>query len=124
MVKLASALVVDDSATQAKATAATLARAGYDPVLVATDWAECRAFLAVKAPDLVVLDVRMGGQMGADVMLPQLRRFPGCAESRFVLYSAIKPADLAAIAKRCNADGCIAKGNEEAFVSLCVRLVP
>jgi len=121
---VASALVVDDSSVQAKATAGTLAKAGYQPVLIATDWAECRSFLSLQAPDLVVLDVHMGGQMGADVMLPQLRRFPGCSGSRFVLYSAIKQADLAAIAKRCNADGFATKGDDSAFVGLCVRLAP
>lgn len=121
---MASALVVDDSASQARATAKVLAQAGYNPVLTATDWAECRSHLARSCPDLVVLDVHMGGQVGADVMLPQLRRIPGCERSRFVLYSGIKPNDLAAVAKRSAADGFAAKGNEEAFLSLCVRLVP
>ena len=121
---MSSALVVDDSSGQAKGTAALLARAGYDPVLVATDWAECRSLLSLHAPELVVLDVHMGGQVSADVMLPQLRRFPGCAQSRFVLYSAIKAQDLEAIAKRSSADGHVVKGAEEALVSLCVRLVP
>ncbi len=121
---MASALVVDDSASQAKATAAVLARAGYDPVLMATDWAECRSILALEAPELVVLDLHMGGQVGADIMLPQLRRFPGCSASRFVLYSAAKAHDLEAMAKRSSADGFAVKGDDEAFVNLCVRLVP
>ena len=119
-----SALVVDDSAAQAKATAALLEKTGYAPVRFATDWAECRAILHGHPPDLVVLDVHMGGQLGADVMLPQLRKIPGCADSRFVLYSAVKPQDLAAVATRCRADGHAVKGDEEAFVRVCVRLVP
>lgn len=121
---MASALVVDDSASQAKATAELLSRTGYAPVRVATDWAECRSLLAQRPFDLVVLDVHMGGQLGADVMLPQLRRIPGCADSRFVLYSALKAQDLEAIGKRCKADGHAVKGEEEAFVRICVRLVP
>ena len=121
---MASALVVDDSASQAKATAELLARTGYEPVRVATDWAECRALLAAEAADLVVLDVHMGGQLGADVMLPQLRRIPRCGDSRFVLYSALKPQDLEAIAARCKADGHAVKGDEETFVRVCVRVVP
>lgn len=119
-----TALVVDDSASQARSTAAALSRAGYAPVLVATDWAECRSHLAVEGPDLVVLDVHMGGQVSADVMLPQLKRFPGCENSRFVLYSALKPQDLDAIARRCGADGVAVKGHEDAFVKVCVDLVP
>jgi len=118
--------VVDDSVAQARSTAAALGRAGYKPIFVATDWAECRSHLSVDAPDLVVLDVHMGGQMSADVMLPQLKRFPGCAKARFVLYSALKPQDLAAIGRRCGADGVALKGqeHEDAFLKVCVDLVP
>jgi CheY-like chemotaxis protein len=121
---VARALVVDDSASQAKATAELLTLAGYAPVHVATDWPECRSSLAANAHDLVVLDVHMGGQLGADVMLPQLRRIPGCEGSRFLLYSALKTADLEAIARRCKADGHAVKGDPDAFVRVCVALVP
>jgi len=119
-----NALVVDDSAGQARATAALLSRAGYRPVRTATDWAHCRSQLTTEPAALVVLDVHMGGQVSGDVMVAQLRRMPGCASSRFILYSAMKQRDLEAVARRCGADAFVAKGDDNAFLTTCTRLVP
>jgi len=118
-----SAIVVDDSPAQARATAGLLARAGYRPARAASDWAQVRAFLAAEAADLMVLDVHMGGQVSGDAMVQQLRRLPGCSSIRIVLYSAMKPSDLQAVARRCGADAFVAKGDDNAFLTTCTRLV-
>lgn len=121
---MASALVVDDSASQALGLAAALTRAGYTPVHSAMDWAECRRALARTAPDLIVLDVTLPGMVSGDVMAMQLRRNPRCAGARLVLYSGLREHDLAVLAQRCGADAHLRKGDEAALVALCKRLVP
>jgi CheY-like chemotaxis protein len=115
---------VDDSPAQARTTAALLASVGYRPARSASDWARVRALLAEQPADLMVLDVHMGGQVSGDAMVPQLKRFPGCGAARIVLYSAIKSRDLEITGRRCGADAAVAKGDNNAFLSTCTRLVP
>jgi len=98
--------------------------AGYRPARSATDWVQAKEFLAREPASLLVLDVHMGGQLSGDVMIPQLKRIPGCESARVVLYSALKPRDLEAIGRRSGADAFIAKGDDNAFLKVCTRLVP
>jgi len=98
--------------------------AGYRPARSATDWAQARAFLAQEPASLLVLDVHMGGQVSGDAMIPQLKRIPGCGGARVVLYSALKLRDLEAIGRRSGADAVISKGDDDAFLATCSRLVP
>jgi hemerythrin len=119
-----SALVIDDSAAQARRVAALLAQAGYQPVHAAVDWTECRALLMQDAPALVVLDVQMAGMVSGDVMAMQLRRNPRCSNARFVLYSVMSYENLQALASRCGADAFLCKGDGSALVARCLELVP
>jgi hemerythrin len=119
-----SALVIDDSAAQARSVAALLAQAGYQPVHVAVDWAECRAVLTQETPALVVLDVQMTGMVSGDVMAMQLRRNPRCSNARFILYSGLTYKNLQALASRCGADAFLCKGDGSALVARCLELVP
>ncbi len=122
---MSCALVVDDSSVQVNNVAAALVRAGYGPVYVATDWAECRVALMKDAPDLIVIDIQMDGMVSGDVMVMQLRRNPRAAKARFVLYSGVvNTNELQVLASRCHADAFLVKGDDEALVKLCTELVP
>jgi CheY-like chemotaxis protein len=122
---VACALVVDDSPASARTVATELIQAGYFPVHVATDWAECRAALAKDPPpDLVVLDVQMVGMVNGDVMAMQLKRNPRCSGARFVLHSGLSLRDLEAMAKRCGADAFLQKSSQSKLAETCKALVP
>ncbi|HET6438426.1 MAG TPA: response regulator [Anaeromyxobacter sp.] len=116
-------LVVDDSLATAVGVAAQLTRAGYEPVQVATGWAQCRSALDHDAPALVILDVHMAGTSG-DILATQLKRDPRCAKTRIVLYSGSNVRDLQALARRCGADGFVQKTSGAPLVPICTRLVP
>lgn len=119
------ALVVDDSPASAHAVAAELAEAGYGPVHVATDWAECHQALTLDPPPaLVVLDVQMVGMVSGDVMAMQLRRNPRCAGARFLLYSGLSARDLEPLARRCGADAFLQKSRAAELGQACRLLVP
>ena len=62
-----SVLVIEDDPAVAQAIADVLADAGHHPVTVRT-LAEGRASLATEAPDLVVLDLTLAAEFGADLL--------------------------------------------------------
>jgi DNA-binding response OmpR family regulator len=117
-----SVLLIDDSLGQLAQMKAALEDAGYDPVVGAADWTECRHALARFSPALVIVDVQLPGNVSGDIMVLQLKRHPACRGSKFLFHSGAKERDLEAMAARSGADGYVKKGDLATLVA-CVQTV-
>ena len=67
-------LIVEDEAVVAADLAGKLERAGYRVVDIAADGEEALETAAAQLPDLVLMDIRLAGQIRADVSSEVLRR--------------------------------------------------
>lgn len=101
-------LIVDDSATVCSALRAYLSRvAGWASVVVAPDAGRALMLAVEHAPRAIVLDNRMPGGDGIEV-LPDLRRT--CPDALIVMHTSDDSLDLRERAVRLGADGVVAKG--------------
>lgn len=101
-------LIVDDNATVCAALRAYMSRvAGWPQVLVAPDAGRGLLLAAEHNPAAIVLDNRMPGGDGIEV-LPDLRRT--CPDALIVLHSSEDTVDLRDEAVRLGADGVVPKG--------------
>ena len=101
-------LIVDDNPTLCTALRDYMSRvAGWLHVLTAPDAGRALLLAAEHAPDAIVLDNRMPGGDGIEV-LPDLRRT--CPDAMIVLHSSDDTIDLLDEAVRLGADGVVAKG--------------
>jgi DNA-binding NarL/FixJ family response regulator len=100
-------LVVDDSPPVRAGVTSFLARAGWDTVLVAGDAGEGLALARSHQPAAIVLDNRMPGRLGIDV-LGELR--DACPTARIVMHSSDDTPDVQAVALRRGADAYVSKG--------------
>lgn len=98
-------LIVDDEESVRYVLAKELAALGYDPVVVASGQ-EALASLATQKFRLVMLDVKMPGMSGLEVLARLRGAHPGTA---VVMLSAIADTDIAAEALRLGADDYLTK---------------
>lgn len=116
-------LVVEDSPGQLARMIQLLRGAGHE-VVGAQDWAECRTTLHTTVPDLVILDVNLGGVQGGDVLAIQLKKHPQLRGARIAFHSACREGDLQVMTRRAGAAGYIVKGSsDEAFLRAVSRLL-
>ncbi len=106
--------MIDDSAAAVHAVMGPLQRVGHE-VFAAEDWYETRGILASTSPDLVLVDVQLGGQVSGDVLAMQLRRYPKLKSAKIVFHSASSKKDLDAWVKKTGIDGYIVKCDDQAF---------
>ena len=95
-------LVVEDDSTCADSLAKVLSSAGYD-IEVASDLAEARASLARGVPDLITLDLELGRDSGANLLV-ELRSAPQHRAIPVVLISGV-PFDHEEVKKLIRAFG-------------------
>jgi DNA-binding NarL/FixJ family response regulator len=101
-------LIVDDNPTVCAALRAYMSRvAGWSEVIVAPDAGRGLLLAAERAPAAIVLDNRMPGGDGIEV-LPDLRRT--CPDATIVMHSADDTTDLRDRAVELGADGLVPKG--------------
>ena len=101
-------LIVDDSAAVCSALQAYMSRvAGWEVVLTAPDAGRGLMLAAEHMPTAIVLDNRMPGGDGIDVLI-DLRR--ACPQARIVMHTSEDTIDLRAEAVRRGADAIIGKG--------------
>ena len=103
-------LVVDDSTFMLTFIRDHLTQAGYD---VVTRDQSIGAGVAIlrEQPDLVLLDVVMPALGGQDVVA-LVRRNPGLASTRILLFSDRSDEELGNLAKGCGADGYVRKSRK------------
>ena len=100
-------LVIDDSPVTLKLVAATLERAGYE-VRASSEVAGLRVAFGSWHPDLVLTDVDMPDLTGVE-LCKQLKASYDSAHLPVVLYSSRSDAELAELARACEADGFLSK---------------
>jgi len=110
------ALLVDDDASSLALLARWLERAGMR-VVESTDGAEALAIVAEREPDVVVLDIVLGG-MGGRETLERLRSNPDTSGVPVVCISASDPAEYG---EPRLADACLVKPLQEAPFVAAVR---
>lgn len=79
-------LIVDDAAFMRNVMKNTLARAGFHNILEAEKGSEAIELYGTEKPDLVILDIAMGGMSGLEV-LNELIKID--AEARIIMCSSI-----------------------------------
>lgn len=79
-------LIVDDAAFMRNVMKNTLARAGFHNILEAEKGSEAIELYRTEKPDLVILDIAMGGMSGLEV-LNELIKID--AEARIIMCSSI-----------------------------------
>lgn len=87
-------LIVDDSANFRNAAAAMLEGAGIEVVGLASDSAEAMRCCRELAPDVVLVDIDLGGESGFD-LAEQLDHTPGPHDPAVILVSTYAEQDLA-----------------------------
>jgi DNA-binding NarL/FixJ family response regulator len=101
-------LIVEDNAAVSSALHAYMSRvAGWPVVLTAPDAGRALVLAAQHEPIAIVLDNRMPGGDGIDV-LPDLRRT--CPTARIVMHTTEDTVDLRELAARLGADATVSKG--------------
>jgi DNA-binding NarL/FixJ family response regulator len=101
-------LIVDDNAAVCSALHAYMSRvAGWPEVLTAPDAGRGLMLAAERHPDAIVLDNRMPGGDGIDV-LADLRRT--CPRARIVVHTSEDTIDLRDRAQQLGADAVVMKG--------------
>jgi DNA-binding response OmpR family regulator len=99
-------LIVDDSSTIRSVLGRYLSGAGWQ-VVTAPDAGTGLLLAVAHQPSAIVLDNRMPGGDGIDV-LPDLRRT--CPDARIVMHTSDDAIDLRDSASRLGADGLVPKG--------------
>jgi CheY-like chemotaxis protein len=112
-------LIVDDQQAIGTALERLLRYAGHEAVAV-TGGAEAIAFLHIRKPKLVVLDVNMPEMDGFDV-LKQIRDHPELRDVRVMMYSADPTEHAREHAKKLGALDFVTKGTV-AFDTLVARI--
>jgi DNA-binding NarL/FixJ family response regulator len=101
-------LIVDDNAAVRSALSAYMSRvAGWQTVITATDAGRGLMLAAEHAPAAIVLDNRMPGGDGIDVLIDLRRACPG---ARIVMHTTDDSIDLRDEAVRRGADAIVSKG--------------
>ncbi|MDQ1695367.1 MAG: two-component system, OmpR family, response regulator VicR [Frankiaceae bacterium] len=101
-------LIVDDNAAVCSAVQAYMLRvAGWTVVLVASDAGGGLTLAAAHGPRAIVLDNRMPGGNGIEV-LAELRR--ACPDARIVMHTSEDTLDLRDRAEALGADAIVTKG--------------
>jgi DNA-binding NarL/FixJ family response regulator len=107
--RLRTVLIVDDSAVLRRTLASYLSHAGgWEAVLTASDAGSGLLLAAMHCPDAIVLDNRMPGGDGIDV-LHDLRRT--CPAARIVMHTTEDSSGLRERANELGADAVVAKGH-------------
>jgi len=104
-------LMIDDSPAAVHAVMGTLQRVGHE-FHSAEDWHETRGILSETLPDLVLVDVQLGGLVSGDVLAMQLRRYPKLKRAKIVFHSASSTKDLVRWVKKTGIDGYILKSDD------------
>jgi CheY-like chemotaxis protein len=94
-------LVVEDNELNSELIQALLTHYGFE-VIVARDAAECYEFLAHDRPDLVLMDVQLGGESGLDIT----RKLRSDVSTRDLPIVALTAYAMAGDAKRVIEAGC------------------
>jgi DNA-binding NarL/FixJ family response regulator len=106
-VEASTLLIVDDSPVVCTTLGTYLSRAGWHIVITAPDAGRGLLLAAEHEPAAIVLDNRMPGGNGIDV-LADLRRT--CPDARIVMHTSEDTIDLRDSAARLGADAVVAKG--------------
>jgi CheY-like chemotaxis protein len=101
-------LLVDDSQLSLDVTASVLRDAGFD-VRTTTEVHDLRAILGSWAPDVILTDVNMPNTTGPE-LCSALKSHYNTAHVPVVLFSALPPERLEVLARECEADGFLTKG--------------
>jgi two-component system, chemotaxis family, chemotaxis protein CheY len=102
-------LLIDDSEISLHFVAGVLLRAGYE-VRTADDVDKIETVLGDWRPDIILTDVNMPGVSGLE-LCRMLKSSYETAHVPVVLFSAVPPAELAGMARDCEADGFLSKAN-------------
>lgn len=100
-------LVLDDSDLQLYFEERVLSRAGFE-VRTANSLDRFDEVLQSWQPDIVLTDVQMPDIRGDD-LCRALKQRMGTSRTPVVLISSLPEAELAVLARRCNADGFLSK---------------
>ena len=109
-----SVIVVDDDLFFLKLISGLLEQQGYS-VKTATSWMDfTRTFFSMAvAPDIVLLDINLGGIMSGDKILSAIRKekhfFALSKKPKLVLISSCPEKEITALAAEAGADGYILK---------------
>lgn len=102
-------LLIDDSPISLHFTSNVLSRAGFE-VRSSTDPYELSSVLGGWRPDVILTDVDMPNVTGVE-LCRMLKSSYETAHVPVVLFSALPPAQLEALARDCEADGFLSKAN-------------
>jgi len=102
-------LLIDDSPITLKIAASVLQHSGYD-VRVCTDFQDLRRVLGSWRPDVILTDVNMPGLTGVE-LCRRLKASYETADVPIVLFSSLSIEELESLARDCEADGFLSKGN-------------
>jgi DNA-binding NarL/FixJ family response regulator len=112
-------LIVEDNPAVRAALHAYMVRvAGWSHVITATDAGRGLILAAQHAPTAIVLDNRMPGGDGIDVLM-DLRR--ACPEARIVMHTTDDTIDLREEAVRRGADAIVGKGRPLSELAALIR---
>jgi DNA-binding NarL/FixJ family response regulator len=101
-------LIVEDNVNVCAAIGSYMSRYGrWSEVLVASDAGQGLILAAERQPEAIVLDNRMPGGNGIDV-LPALRR--ACPDAVIVVHTSDDSYDVRAAAEESGADAVVGKG--------------
>jgi two-component system alkaline phosphatase synthesis response regulator PhoP len=101
-------LVLDPSEVVLQATRLALEAEGYDVVTLATPFPLFET-LHEERPDVLLMDPNVP-ELRGDKILEILRGFGAVDGIPVIFHSSLPEAEAHALAQRCGADGCVAKG--------------
>jgi CheY-like chemotaxis protein len=114
-------LLVDDSLLSLEITASALHDAGYD-VRTTTEVKDLQTLFGGWLPDVILADVYMPDMSGSD-LCAALKSSYETAHVPVVLFSALEPDRLEALARECEADGFLSKGDLQALPAAIDHLI-
>jgi CheY-like chemotaxis protein len=114
-------LLVDDSALTLQITAAVLETAGYD-VRTSTEVRDLRAVLGGWLPDVILTDVNMPSISGPELCRALKSKYE-TAHVPVVLFSALPVHELEVLARECEADGFLTKGDLDELAAALAHLI-
>ena len=114
-------LLVDDSPLTLQITGSVLEQAGYD-VRTSTEVHSLRDLLGEWLPHGILTDVNMPDMSGAE-LCRLLKSTYDTAHVPVVRVSAIAPAELEVLARECEADGFLSKGDLDELPGALAHLI-
>jgi CheY-like chemotaxis protein len=114
-------LLVDDSALALNVTADVLRTAGYD-VRASTEVHSLRELLGEWLPDVILTDVNMPSMSGPE-LCRALKSTYETAHVPVVLFSALTARELEVLARDCEADGYLTKGDLDELPGALAHLI-